>query len=363
MSELEELLTPLTSKLADKFREEGLILLDLTIDKTINRPYSSVAFLKASTSGGNRRLVMKKIAHHPENIGITMSKNQAIVEHDTLDKLYKAFIDTPRCSVPKPVLVIPDYEAYVMDFVEGQLLGDHFGAAKYFASKKAFKDLKDSYYLCGLWLKKLHDFSGIRHAGKDAFDYTIERCHQRLEMIGGANHPDCPKGLEDKVKRFIDKQLGLVREDDVLITGRHGDFGSWNILVNSDGITVFDFLGYNDDLLPIDLLKMLTTFEIEKKYLFFNAKKINSLKQAFLHGYGGLPRVSEPISAICEALHRVCSLSGAVTNNTGNIFRHIERYRAIKQNVSWLLADHKSLLWEEAIQTYNSYIHQPFNAK
>ena len=112
-----------------------------------------------------------------------------------------------------------------------------------------------------------------------------------------------------------------------------------------DGIIVFDFLGYKEDLLPVDVLKMLVTFEIEKTYLFFSVKKIDTLKASFLEGYGMLPQVTTPILSICEALHRVCSLSASVINKQDNLIRRIEKEKLTRKNVLWFASDHKKLLW------------------
>ena len=347
MTEIHQLLIPLRIVLAEALQEqEGLRVDSVHIEKVINRPFSDVAFLRAITSGGERKLVLKKTVHHPANISITKRQNQAVVEYEILSKLYPLFQSVPHCHVPRPILVMPEHEAYIMDFVEGLLLLDYFSAAKYFASRNSFDELSEYYYLCGVWLKKLHEFTGVRNAGIEAFSNTIERCEHKLKLIEEANDPRFPKNLTSIVRHLLDEHLNLVRNEDILVTGRHGDFGSWNIIASPNGVTVIDFLGYQEDLLPIDLFKMLMNFEDEKKYLFFSKNRIEAVKREFLRGYGDVPQISRPVATICEALHRVCSLSAGITSTPYKLWHRIERRLSVKANLDWFMNHDNLLLWE-----------------
>lgn len=345
MIEIQELRTKLYLLSDALKRQDGLDVYSLDVLNIVNRPYSDIAFLCAKTSKGERKFVLKQIAHHPENSSITTSQNQAIVEYDVLNHLYPKFLPDSLCHVPRPIIAIPEYEAYIMEFVEGHLLGDLFGGCKYFAPKKAFNDLKEYYYLCGLWLKKFQENTGVQNAGIDAFSYTIERCEFRLNLIEESNNSRCPIDLKNHVMSFIYKQLELVSENDVLVTGRHGDFGSWNILAGLNGITVFDFMGYKHDLFPIDLLQMLMNLENEKLFLFFSTDRVEALRLMFLQGYGEVPHISQPVLKICETFHRVCSLYSSLFVPANNIRRGIERQLTFKANLAWLMEEDKELLW------------------
>jgi hypothetical protein len=345
MTELRNLLKSTHEILVETLRDqEGLRVDSVDIEKVVNRAFSDVVFLRVTTSGGTRKLVLKKTIHHPANKNITERQNQAVVEFEILSQLYPKFKSVPRCNVPRPILVIPEQEAYVMDFVEGRLLGDLFASAKYLATRKAFDELKEYYYLSGVWLKKLQEFTGIRRADMAAFSNTLERCELRLKLIDEANDQRCSPDITNRIRTFISEQLALVNYEDILITGRHGDFGSWNIMAGPEGITVFDFLGYQEDLLPIDLYKMLMNFEIEKTYLFFSKKRIEVLKKSFLHGYGEIPNIACPILNICETLHRVCNIYAIVIAKNGNILRLAENVKALNANLSWFECDKKNHL-------------------
>lgn len=107
-------------------------------------------------------------------------------------------------------------------------------------------------------------------------------------------------------------------------------------MAGQDGITVFDFLGYTEDLLPVDYLKMMTNFEIEKSYLVFSNNKIDTLKNNFIAGYGEIFVIDSKILAICETLHRVCCLSAYVNSSPNNFIRRIENAKITNNNINWL---------------------------
>lgn len=345
MTELESIIPKLKNKLIETLhQQEGLRIDEVHIEKIINRGFSSVIFIKVKTSAGERRMVAKKTVHHPANISITSQKNQAVVEFDVLTELFPKYQSVPHCSVPKPVLVIPEDEIFVMEFVEGKLLMEEFVAARYFSSKNSFLKLKQSYYQCGMWLNFFHRFTGVHQAGREVFCSTIERCEQKLKVIEEANDSRCPKNLSSVIRDLIQSQLSMV-SDNVLVTGRHSDFGSWNIIVDPIGVTVFDFLGHQPDLLPIDVTKMLTNLEDEKAYLFYNNKRIQELQVSFLSGYGELPIIPKPVLVICEILHRVCCLCARIENPSKNAIRRVEQAISFNSHLEWLTNDDRTSLW------------------
>lgn len=346
MTEIEKIIPRLKYELIETLnREYGRNVLSVDVEKIINRGFSSVAFIKVTTSVNECRMVAKKTVHHAANISITSRQNQAIVEFETLSTLFPKYLSVPYCSVPKPILVIPEEELFVMEFVEGKLLVEEFVKAKYSYPQKSFLTLEQNYHQCGMWLKHLHQFTGIHKAGIELINNTLERIEQKLLVIEHVSDKRCPRNLTDNIRKLIESQMGLIQDDNIFITGRHGDFGNWNIIVDSEGVTVFDFLGYQLDLLPIDLLKMLMNLEDEKSYLLYSSKRIEELKNAFLNGYGVLPIVNKPILVICETLHRVCCLCARVENQSKNIFRKFEQEISFNRNLNWLMNDDRKSLW------------------
>lgn len=315
----------------EEMRANGVEVIDI-----IDRPFSQIIFFGVQTEKGERKFVAKKILHHPANIHLTVQKNQAVVEYEILSRLYPEFESVNHCNVPKPVLILPDDELYFMEYVDGSLLMDLFYGARFFSSKDMFDKLKQYYYHCGQWLNKFQEITGVRKADLGAFDLTISRCEQKLKIIHDIHDSRCPQNFSRHVLRMIKKQLSLVDADDIWVTGRHGDFGNWNILAAANEVTVFDFLGYQDDLFPMDFLKMLVNFDGQRSYLFYSNYRISALEMSFLKGYGSIDWIQKPVVNICEILHRVCSICSCVEKKPGNLIRKYESNSCIKSNLKKL---------------------------
>lgn len=310
------------------------------------RPFSTIVHLRMITPKINKQLVMKTVNHHPVNRAITDRENQAVVEYNILTDLYSKFLKVEGCSVPAPVLVIPEMETYLTEFMEGNLLIDESRYARYFSSQERFEGLNEHYYLCGRWLKHFQEFTGMHYAGSEALAGVIERIEHRLTLIEESGNQSCPKDLRVKVGEFVQSQLKQIGEENILVSGRHGDFGAWNIMAGPQGITVFDFLGYKVEPVAVDILKMLMNFEDERRYLAYSKARIDILKNSFLEGFGALPEVPAPVLAICETLHRVSSVYGCVSAKEERLHRRIERYLCLKANLEWLISDKgKRFLW------------------
>jgi len=333
------------------FTEKDLKLTDLEVLKVIKRGFSCVVFLRAHTSGDVRKLVMKTVVHDPVNIAITKKENQAVVEFNILKFLYPKFEKVEKCSVPRPVLVDPGSETYVMEFVEGALLGDEFRSARYFSSREKFETLNEHYHNCGRWLKHFQEFTGVHEEGAEAMIGVIERCNYRLKLIEDLKDSRCPKNLRSKVMGYVQEQFEQMKGEKIYVSGRHGDFGSWNIIAGPLGVTVIDYLGYGEDPISVDLLKMLMNFEDERKYLTYNSHRIETLRKSFLEGFGPLPIVPTPVLAICEAFHRICSALACLSSKETRFHRRIERSRCLTANLGWLTNERKRKpLWPNCDQ-------------
>jgi len=340
----------LREALEDYFdRQEGKSLQDLEVIGISRRSFSVIAFLKARTSKDLLRLVSKTTIHHPENIDITEKENQALIEYNLLKFLHPKFETVEKCSVPRPILVVPEIETYVMEFVEGNLLVDENRYARYFSSKGKFNTLKEYYYLCGRWLKHFQEFTGVREETEEALHGVIKRCDSRLRLIEDLKDSRCPKILRDKVVGFLCDQIKQMNGKKILVSGRHGDFGSWNILIGQKGVTVVDYLGYGEDPIVIDILKMLMNFEDEKKYFTNSPTRVEILRNCFLKGFGTIPFITKPELTICETLHRVYSVHSSLSYPGKYLHHRFEKNLCLKANLNWLInSEEKDLLFPTA---------------
>jgi len=315
--------------------------------------FSTIIHISIQTSRETKRYVIKTINHHPDNEAIIDFETQAVMEYDILRYLYPKFQNIERCSVPRPILVIPEMETYVMEFVEGGSLSSEFKFARYFSPQDKFQSLKKCYYDCGRWLRHFQKFTGVHVGGPEILDGVIDRCNFRLKLIEDLKDDRCPKNLRHQTMESLHDEHSKLSEDIIFCSGRHGDFGAWNILVGSHGITVIDFLGYGQDPVAVDILKMLMNFEDEKKYLAYNSYRIDTLRKSFLDGFGPLPFVPMPVLTICEAYHRICSVLACLSSKEKRIHRRIERSRCLKANLEWLTNERRrKLLWPNGDHQY-----------
>lgn len=338
--------------LADYLVEkEDQSLISLETTRVLQRPFSTIVFLRVKTSKNVQRLVMKTTAHHPMNKALTESENQAKVEFNILKKLYPKFQEVEKCSVPYPILVIPELETYLMEFVEGNILSNELRYDRYFASRKGFCQLLEHFNNCGRWLKKLQEFTGIHTAGIEVFDTAIKRCEHRLRQIDESGDSRCAKGLQNRILRLLHDQMSQLSGSKILVSGRHGDFTSYNILCSPHEINVIDFLGYKEDSVSIDLISMLVHLENEKLCLTSNPRRVDALRKSFLEGFGEIPHIPRPVLIISEVLLRVMSLWGCISRSKKARLHHkIEANRCIGAHIDWLAdAEEKDLISLEPI--------------
>lgn len=330
----DDLIVSVASPLADyvslNYNED---LIDISTIRIIEKPFSSVKILRLVTSKEIRQLVMKTTIHHPVNEAISKSINQSVVEYNILKDLYPKYESIAKCSIPRPIVIIPEMDTFIIEYIQGELLLDQLRYANYFASKKIFNVLKQQFYYSGCWLKYFQSFTGTSASGIESFDTTIERIEYRIRALHDGNDPRWDKDLGRRIKKYLEGQLKLSVREKIFITGRHGDFGPWNIIGNNEGICVIDFFGYKMDLIPLDFQKMLIFFEDSKYEFLYNKSRIQELMDSFKDGYGTLPYVPDNIIDICQLLHRVCSVYGNIYGSQNKLHQKIERNRCIKSNM------------------------------
>lgn len=317
-------------------KNEGLTLENLEIVNIAKRSFSTIVFLNANTSKGTQRMVMKKVVHDPINLAITKKENQAVVEFEILKKLYPQFKEVEGCAVPRPILVIPEMEAFVMDYVEGRLLSEELKYARYFSPPSKFEKLQRYYYLCGRWLCYFQKFTGFEYAGVEAFDDLIDRCKVRLDEIAKIRTCDSTKEIRNQTLDFLNQQLEGIKKGDVIISGRHGDFGHWNILINQDIVIVFDLMGYAKEPIIYDVLKILNSIEYWKNHPAYSNSKLEVLRNKFLAGFGYLPQLASPVVIICEMYYIVNTIYACLYNPGKRIDERLMRIQVLRKNLKYL---------------------------
>lgn len=331
-----ELLTSLERCLGDYyvsvFREP---LQNLKPFKVVERPFSLVLFLQARSPSGVRRFVAKKVVHHPSNVSVTREKNQAVIEYELLTKLHAVYRQVPSCSVPQPILVVPEEEMYVMSFVEGELLADRLRYSRLFSSARGFEELCQSYFDVGTWLRYFQEATGVRQSTPGSFESVLNRCQERLQFLEQSAQGRIPTRFCTAIWNWLAEKVRGLNANPVEVAGRHGDFGPWNVIAGAGGITVIDFLGYREEPVYVDVAHWLMTISDEKLGFLSSARKVCALRRQFLLGYARDIDFSSPAFMICEAVQRIISMLGCVEHPTKRLHHRIEAQRRFKRHVRW----------------------------
>lgn len=333
------------SRLAEHLSEERSgDPVSLEVERICERPFSSTIVFRHDNRDTERRFVAKVIKCHPMIAAKVTKTNQAIVEFDALRRLHPMFEKVSGCAVPGPVLVLPESDSYVMEYVAGNVLIEENRYFRYLASTTELAKLLNYYGKCGEWLKHLQEFTVVKAQGGDVMSAVVERLSERLTLIERATDPLVPRDFGEMVRQLIEKQLDGLDASAVLLAARHGDFGPWNVLAGDDGVAVIDFLGFREDPLPVDFLKMLIFLQDEGYSPLSSPKRVALAKHHFLEGYGPLPEVPRPAALICEAMQRVVSIWGRVSSKV-RTYQQIERRRVISNHLKWFESGCEKLLW------------------
>jgi hypothetical protein len=334
--------------------QSGERLKNLETIQTISRPYSVVSILAVSTDVESYLLVLKRYTNNPLNSEIIVTDpDQANNEFNILKHLNTCFSTVEGCSVPHPIAVIPELDAYVMKHVDGHDLVQDFWAVHYFSRRAAFNQLQEQMRFCGLWLKHFQQFTGTQHSDPSILDRILGHCDSRLRTIEESGDPRCPRDFRRNAIQFIEDQVKSLSDTEILVTGCHSDFGPWNTMVGPNGVTVIDFFGYHHAPFPVDVLSVLVNLECLRYGIANSASRLRKLREHFLLGLGPLPKVPQPLVLLCEAQRRIITMTTAVLVRSGEEqLRRIRRVefweqsRSLSANVKWFqMGYQESSLW------------------
>ncbi|HRI38581.1 MAG TPA: phosphotransferase [Nitrospira sp.] len=295
-----------------------------------------VLILSAESASRQQKLALKKVVHHPINLEVTTSQNQAVVEFEILKQIHYKFQPLAGCAVPYPVAVFPQEEAFIMEYIEGNLLSKQLDDARYWGLPSRFKELERSYCLLGRWLKHFQTVTGIEQGGHEIFANLFSRCETRLRVIADCPALSCSQEFVDRTLRYLKEQASTVSDSSIPIAGRHGDFGDWNIMVNAGTVTVFDFLGYAKEPIAYDALKVLTRLQALKLNPLYSPSRIDRLQEQFLRGYGVVFRTPVPALIICEIYHKICTIAGCLSIVGQRLDYQIWNRRLLAQGAEFL---------------------------
>lgn len=328
---------------------------DLVVEEAYRRPFSLVFFLRVENQGERLRLVAKKPLPHDDIKNIVETSNQAAVEFGILKDLYPRYCGVEGCSVPRPFLLLEEEEVLVMERAGGQDLNYACRGARFFSGGKTFSLVKEAYRNCGKWLHHLQSFTGVSYESSDALDTLGEKLRFRTRRLSGCGLPGAGVRLEMELLSVFENTLSRLKKEGakVPVSGRHGDFGGWNVLVDGTGVTVIDFLGYERDVAALDFVKFLLSTSEKEHRLLYPRRRIGELVESFIEGYGEPPKTHAEVFFLCELYYRTAAVTGLLEQKHSRIDRKIDGAAILKSHLEWLKdAAGRGFTWETRLKDF-----------
>ena len=316
--------------------DEGWRVEEVQYLRQIRRAFSTIFIMEARAAAESRRFVAKKIVHPPINRAVTQRSNQAMVEFGVLSNLWKAFERIPDLTVPKPILILPEHEAYVMEYVEGDMLVNCFRCVRHLQPRRSFHRLVRHYHQVGEWLRYFQSFTRFGYKGREGVAEVLERCSLVIDRISKQKDGRIPPDFAPRIMARLEQLGALIAPDEVPCCGWNHDFGPWNMIVDKERLAVIDFLGYSIGPVAMDPIKVLISLHDESLYFTNSKHRILKLRESFLAGYAPVAEVPSEVALLCEALCRLSSVIACLEAKNERLDRRIARRLIMKKHVRWL---------------------------
>ena len=307
----------------------------LSVQKTLLRPFSEIQILLLQLRRRTRTLVCKRMVHAEGNQIYLSRGNAAQIEFDALQRVLDRCHPDLQCPVPRPRLVLPQFDLLVMDYAEGQELDRQLASARYTSSHASLEETAGHFRRTGQWLNSFQSELKIEHGGSEVLDQTMAHCDDRLRMIQQFTHPQLPADLHSSVMKQLEQLQKRIREP-VAVSDCHGDFGPWNVLVRDQRAIVIDFFAHRRDCVLTDPLGMLIYLESQAHSLSFQASRVRRLQQAFCQGFDCRIQFEPSLVRLCEAHHRIRRVHDCLMEKG---VRWSDRFRirqVFRDNLRWL---------------------------
>lgn len=338
-----------------RLRENGIVS-EMSSETTLRvvwqkrQLFSTLACLAVSEDKKERRVVLKRIVHTPSNRGLgdVWDKPRAHIEYEILDRLHAGFRNVHSCGVPRPLLLLPEFDALVMDYCPGPMLADLFRGAKHFVSRSGFQTLHRYVSRAGTWSRRFHALTDPAKGGKESVEDIVHFCQRMLREIASSDNPMIPKDLGERVFTRIIHLREAIPVDSVPVARKHDDYGPWNMIASPDKLVVIDFAAEKRGPCCSDVLKMLVFMEDLKQNPLFSSRKLRLLQKSLRSAYGSRNAFPDEALAICEAKHRISSLWHCVRSSPRTIWHQYVRGKMLASHIFWLTRiGNVPSLWEK----------------
>ena len=190
----------------------------------------------------------------------------------------------PATRCPEVIAYYRDRQMLLLEMVDGRLLD----RIVYGFARPPRGDLRRTLELCGEWLARFHALTASGQEG-NPFDWVIERLER--PGIRALCERFTQRGVYEQTRMLVKR---LRKEHDDLrrpVCTVHGMFAPFHVLVNDDGVYVFDLASCRTGFIYQDLACFLTFADTRfpwRRILGAMRLRFGEQRAAFLKGYFGV---------------------------------------------------------------------------
>lgn len=299
----------------------------------IPNPYSDVYQLVFSTPTG-RACAYLKIPHHtPENEAAL--RRRLATEYKVMDTLARRWKTCADFGVVEPIAFYPDIPALLTKEALGRPLRERYRTtARRLGRGSSKRELIECVSRCGEWLSEFQQETRVGIASfdvKELLDYCVIRFKLLLQDASSGFSPELAKRIAYRVNETALGELA----NGVVITGRHNDFASHNIISQDGTIRVIDFSMYDTGAAAYDVCNFWLELEMLKYDWTYSRPFLSQLQCEFLAGLEEIQPLA-PAFRLARVRYSLNRLLTALGNR--GAWRPDARYRrrAAEVSLDWL---------------------------
>jgi colanic acid/amylovoran biosynthesis glycosyltransferase len=194
-------------------------------------------------------MVIEALAPGPQEVVVKVQRSRpgesrpprerARHEHQALDLLHRRFASDPGFGVPRPLGLLEEEAAVVMERCQGAGL-DELIRRERSASGPEWEALAVAVRRAGGWLRLFQRYTPSGGDPGRALEALLARASADLAACRGTMR--LPRGLESRLERLAG------RVGPTPLVGHHGDFWPGNLCVDEKCVQVIDFEGFREGL-------------------------------------------------------------------------------------------------------------------
>lgn len=242
--------------------------------------HSTVLKFKFETGDWEKRIVVKFYADDLEE---KITPNAAArKEYDILSDLYEGLKTQTTIGVPKPLDLLENEGAVVMEAVEGENLFKLLkNSVNQIGGTSSLEKMLRYVEHCAKWLfvfqnltTKATESAGSSDPGSD-FVLELDKFHKGALMVGLGSD------IANMVQSRIIELSKQVDWETLEIVGIRSDFAPWNVIVRSESVITIDFTGFRYGSRYFDPSFFSASLLAIAKNPLYSKRKIQALNERF----------------------------------------------------------------------------------